>query len=224
MLYAVDSKEEVLTGDTSVLTDDQINSVTYQFKRCERVSEDEMFRRFKKEYFVEKFKTDQANDCDEVSFGSSDGFYNAGNASKNNTYGNISPKANRKKYTHYPQMGYYLIPKLYGYFPFLDCDSQKQYDETCVELNMNNVQYVAYKSNKYDHHWIFCDQQGSFDETLKFIEEYPCDPRYAWVASYKREFCVRATTKKNFTPKRITDIEDTMSDDFRYWLRCFQKH
>ena len=218
MLYAVDSGR-VLDGDITMLTDEQKLQAGYQFVKSDIVSEAEMFRRFKKEMFTEKHRVDilNKNNLD-------DGFGVTSRLSPNGSSVVPSTPFGRKAYTGYPIRGYYLIPKLYNYFPFLDCDSTREFDDCCVELNMNDVPFVGYQSNKYGSCWIFCDRQGSFEKTLKFIEAYPCDPRYAWVAGYKKEFCVRATTKHNFTPKRITDIADDMTDDFKYWLSCFENH
>jgi len=214
MLYAVDTGRELTADGGDSIDMPKVDA--YRFKQCEVVSEEEMFRRFKKEYFIIKHKAEedsrrkQQHPFDTRYTGAS-GFP-------------PTSEVQRKTYPPYPLHGYFIVPKLYGYFPFLDCDSKRQYDNCCVELNMNDVNYVAYQSREPDHYWIFCDKQGDFEETLKFIEGYPCDPRYAWVASYKKEFTIRALPKARFYPKRISEINNDMSDDFKYWLSCFEKH
>lgn len=95
----------------------------------------------------------------------------------------------------------FVIPKVYNYYPFLDCDTSEQYHNCCALLFRDNINFVSYKSSPAkDSYWIFCDNEGSFEDSLKFMQTYPADPRYAWVASYKHEFCVRAIPKSGLVP------------------------
>lgn len=126
----------------------------------------------------------------------------------------------------FPFKGSYIIPKMFGYFPFLDCDDENTYTEAKFQLATDNIPYTAYKSNlRGNHYWIFCDKQGELDETIDFIESYPCDHRYPWLARHKRELCVRAIPKENYTPVHDEDyLSDEFTDDFAYWNSQFVKY
>lgn len=124
------------------------------------------------------------------------------------------------------RMKLYIIPKLYYYFPFLDCDSEDEYHYCCSELSNDNIQYQSYisslKENKHKY-WIFCDLEFNFDECLKFLLKYPCDQKYTWVASYKKEFCVRALPKKGFIIKK-QENEYKFSSNFQHWIKDFDNY
>lgn len=125
-----------------------------------------------------------------------------------------------------PFSGYYLIPKLFGYFPFLDCDTPDVYADAIVHLKLDDIPFKAYRSNRMrESYWIFCDRQGTFNDTLDFIEGYPGDHRYSWIARHKQEMCVRAVPKYGAIPSFDDDhMVNTYTDDFKYWVSRFDKY
>lgn len=118
----------------------------------------------------------------------------------------------------------FIIPKLYEYYPFLDCDNADMYNECVYLLEKDDVSWISYKSTPTKgSYWIFCDKPGSFDVTLDFIKNYPADPRYAWVAGYKKEFCVRALPRDNQTPVRH-ESRGSFSKGFEFWISDFDDY
>ena len=125
-----------------------------------------------------------------------------------------------------PYRGMFIVPKLYGYFPFLDCDDHESYDEAVFELELHDIPYKSYTTNPTTGaHWIFCDQQDNFENTLKFIESYPSDHRYEWIAKYKEEFCVRAVPKYGNIPTFCDEhLVSNYTNDFKYWISEFDSY
>ncbi len=124
-----------------------------------------------------------------------------------------------------PFSGAYIVPKMFGYFPFLDCDDLNTYTEAKFELSADGIPHSCYKSNKYNHYWIFCDKQCEINEAIDFIESYPCDHRYPWIARFKQELCVRAVPKGTYAPVHEENhLEESFTDDFTYWNSQFVKY
>lgn len=127
-----------------------------------------------------------------------------------------------------PLMDIYLIPKLYGYFPFLDCDTEDQFEECRIALEYDKIKYAAYHSSSNGYglngRWIFCDVEGTFEDTLAFIKKYPADGKYSWVAEHKNEFCVRAVPKFNHVPTQIQIDDSKFSRNFKFWIDDFNRY
>jgi hypothetical protein len=98
------------------------------------------------------------------------------------------------------------------------------YNETIALLDTDNISWVSYKSTpSKNSFWVFCDKFGTFDEVLSFIERYPADPRYAWVAGHKREFCIRGIPRLNQVPQKY-QTNGTLSGGLQFWISEFDEY
>lgn len=225
-----------INGEKLELTDTQKWAVNrgrgnhYEFIGVKQVSEAEMFRIFKKNKSIRE-------SMDRIDRGSSindtqamDSIFAQAMLGTSSGHRPIqATKTPKKKETYhhrFPHSGAYIIPKMFGYFPFLDCDDLSSYTEAKFQLCADNIPYISYKSSeKTDHYWIICDKQGEINETIDFIETYPGDHRYPWIARYKQELCIRAIPKSGYVPHEDERYMDTeFSDDFAYWNSQFVKY
>lgn len=220
MLFGIDNIEErCVVPDADIQIHQRRdeffqNFGEYKFTKVSLVTEEEMFSRFKKNFFIgESVKNIRGQ------------AYPIGDPTKGANIGaTYFPNSAPRRYL-FPTTGCYIIPKLFGYFPFLDCDDNKTYEDAKVHLNMNDIPYVAYESSYANKHWIFCDKQMPFDQTLAFIESYPHDHRYTWISQFKEEFVVRALPKNNRKPKFVEDnLVSNFTDDFKFWIQKFDKY
>jgi hypothetical protein len=244
MIFAIDDGMLDIADDVSLRDTER-----YQMVKTKQVTEAECFRVFRKNknIFESKYRIENAQEIGEVEFDIDD-FNNMMQAvmphvtTKNgNSYqqmvatkplkkkprkSNISARSNYAHKNLFPFSGAYIVPKMFGYFPFLDCDDLNSYTEAKFQLSADGIPYTAYRSSKYDeHHWIFCDRQCGINEAIDFIETYPCDHRYPWIARYKQELCIRAIPKKGYAPHHEENhLEDEFSDDFAYWNSQFVKY
>lgn len=126
----------------------------------------------------------------------------------------------------FPFNGLFLVPKLFGYFPFLDCDTETMYADAIFHLRLDNIPFRTYRSNHLrKSYWIFCDWQESIDDVLDFVESYPGDHRYSWIARHKKEMCVRAVPKYNTVPSFEDDyLVNSYTEDFKYFIKKFDDY
>lgn len=175
----------------------------YTFATCEQVDEDTLFNTFLKV----KFRTESLQ--------------------RVITRDAIAGRSNSSPYK-YPYNGLFIIPKLYGYFPFLDCDDRDVCEEATYHLESNNVPYTCFKSStSKDSYWIICDKEDTFDNTLEFIKQYPADHRYAWVAEHKQEFCIRAVQKyPDGVPAEVNTYDGVngFSGNYKFWINSFKEY
>ena len=139
----------------------------YSFYGIKPVSEEELFQEFKRKWFHKhsKVRLDIARDM-----GGMDRY-------KNRPINVHTGKQSQIK-IDIPFTGSYIIPKLFNYFPFLDCDDEDTYENAKFNLALEGIPYKAYKSNKNnDSYWIFCDHQVPLEEAINFIASHPCDHR-----------------------------------------------
>lgn len=119
----------------------------------------------------------------------------------------------------------YVIPKVYDYFLFLDCDDKTQYDECTMQLQQDEIPYISYRSSpKKESFWIFCDRFGTVDDILSLMNMYPADPKYHWVAKHKREFCIRAIPKFGTNPEKHESFGTQFSKQFSFWISEFDDY
>ena len=181
---------------------------SYEFKEVEIISEEQAYQHYRTKKMQrlqmhrERLRT-EANTID-------------------TRYAGVTPNASPPPFK-VGLVDIYIIPKLFNYFPFLDCDSQEEYEDCCSHLESDGVRFVSYQSSNRGY-WIFCDKAMDFDNTISFIKQYPADGRYSWIAEYKREFCVRAIPKKGIIPERIVADDSDLSREFKFWLECFDQY
>ena len=229
----------IFAVDDGVLKVDEGDSLLggvnqYKLVKTKQVTEEECFRVFRKNKNIVESKqrinnSNLLNVVDDV-----DPMFqtigNLTNTLKSNrhfgSHGSVSLKSEFEHTNLFPFSGAYIVPKMFGYFPFLDCDDVNSYTEAKFQLSADNIPYSTYRSSRVDnHYWIFCDRQCSLDEAIDFIEMYPCDHRYPWLARYKRELCIRAIPKQGYAPHHDeNNLEDEFSDDFTYWNSQFVKY
>lgn len=220
MIFGID--DGIVEHDVDL---DGVTVNKYHLINTKQVDEAEMFRVFRKTKNIieSKYRIECKTSINFEDYGLS----SAPSMSKNAGY--KIPKTAEYVLEHkhmFPFSGAYIIPKMFGYFPLLDCDDLNTYTEAKFQLIADGIPYISYKSsNAGDHYWIFCDRQCGLDEAIDFIETYPCDHRYPWIARYKRELCVRAIPKLNYIPHQDDDnLATEFSDDFTYWNAQFVKY
>jgi hypothetical protein len=244
MIFGIEGDEIDLTVQQAQMVKDK-DIGDYRMMSAVQVTEQEMFRIFKKNKNIadSKYKLEYGDDdCDDIEEVNTATFNNPiKNSSILSQVTNLGVSSigvrqkgrKRKKYnltatkqySKFPYGGAYIIPKMFGYFPFLDCDDVNTYTEAKFQLSADNVPHSCYKSNKHNHYWIFCDKQCEINEAIDFIESYPCDHRYPWVARYKQELVVRAIPKADYCPRHTENhLKEEFSDDFAYWNSQFVKY
>jgi hypothetical protein len=210
MIFAInDESQDQLEIFTDSLYGLNETRPSYKFDKVKIVSEDEMYNNYRQiiSSKVSRYYTSSAR-----SRISDDGEV----LSNNDIIANI-------KLNHFT--GSYMIPKVYNYFPFLDCDSEMIYDDVVFDLGVDNIPHVSYRSSDGDNYWIFCDRAGSFDDTLAVIKKYTSDHRYAWIAEKKEEFCVRAIPKHGYIPNTVDSyLTNEFTDEFIFFINSFNKY
>jgi hypothetical protein len=212
MIFAVNDDSgdqlEIIEHINTPFKDSYGMKQTYKFDKVKIVSEDEMYREFRHAIAAKVSKYHSCNitmDDDGV------------------VVKRKGPDISSLKVNHFT--GAYLVPKVYNYFPFLDCDSKDICDDVIFDLGVDNIPYIVYESSSDEHYWVFCDHAGIFDDTLSFIKQYTSDQRYAWIAEEKREFCVRAIPKNGYIPKQIdSHLDDEFTDEFKFFIKSFDDY
>lgn len=233
MLFAINDLDNPIVIESNASKFDP-----YELTAVKPASEAEMFQFFRKQFQLKESINAQklSMEIDEAFAGVSNQYQNiptgmANYVNKNGVKYTKPPTAPTggahmsRKYS-FPTSGCYIIPKLFGYFPFLDCDSLRSFNDAKVSLALDDIPYVAYKSSKSaNKFWIFCDKQMPFYDALRFIESYPHDHRYSWVAGYKKELCVRAVAKYFQIPAFVEDhLVSSFTDDFTFWVKKFDEY
>lgn len=221
MLFAIDNKEDRIHVDTEI----GLRGVSkgYEFQGVRLATEDDMLKHYKKTLFIQQSNYRMkcggyAPDVDRIT-AKMQGVNQAG----------MSPRKRTVEMSSSPQpptYGMYIVPKMFNYFPFMDCDDGATFEDCKFHLTLEDVPYVAYKSNpQTDSYWIFCDRQLPLFEAIDFIEQFPCDHRYAWMARHKKELCVRALPKYGAIPTFNEDhLVSSFTDDFKYWIAQFNDY
>jgi hypothetical protein len=231
MLFAIDDKDNIIEVDveTARMGADR----DYKFKGVTPATEDDMLKHYKKTMFINQSNHRlKADDCDgDVLTAKMQGVNQVGNPQVRTTPSMTSRYINVKAQMQSsppqpPTYGMYIVPKMFNYFPFMDCDDEATFEDCKFHLTLDDIPYVAYKSNpQTDSYWIFCDRQLPLYEAIDFIEQYPCDHRYAWIARHKKELCVRALPKYGAIPTFNEDhLVNSFTDDFKYWIAQFNDY
>jgi len=214
MIFATDSGEVVIVEGVEK---------PYNFFKSKEVSEQELFTLWKQEMFNYRGRKDL---IDPLMSRYNIPKYNSTQHSglttiKLGAMCNVKCEAEKI----FPFHGVYIVPKLYGYFPFLDCDTKEQQAECLFHLELDKIPHVIIESSKHSK-WIICDREGNFKDTLSFIKSYPADPRYSWIAEYKEEFVIRGAPKMNKPPVLVerNDMGKGFSKNFQFWLDDFEKY
>lgn len=213
MLFAIDG--EVFKRSAPAYSD----LGEYTFKSVVPVSEDKMFKQFKKNKSLSESMYN-LNDSREYRY------IRQNDPVTMQMAVNRVPVNSERPPFKIPFKGVYIIPKMYEYFPFLDCDSAECFENVKFNLALDNIPYKSYKSNYLsDSYWILCDRQCPLDEAIEFIETYPADHRYSWIAKEKQELCIRAAPKGNWLPTLVDEhLDSEFTNDFKYFTVQFEDY
>ena len=128
MLFAIDDpkqKFEIPSRSYNLLDPNggSFENESYKFNGTKHATEEEMFAYFKKQLFIAESISSLRIDT-----------YRAKAAKAN---GSPSRIVNDRQHHKFHHTGVYIVPKLFGYFPFLDCDNMATYEDAKFHLNMD---------------------------------------------------------------------------------------
>lgn len=213
MFFAKDSIESITISGTLPAKFNKYGGIqkaeraySYSFPHVEYLSEEEAVQYFKQKFNYWTFFNNQKSNL---------------KATKSPTPEETPPSFNIS------HIDLYLFPKVFDkWFPFLDCDTDLQYQSCIGVLGDKNIPHVVYNSSENENKkWIFCDVESSFENAIKFIESCPADPAYVFCAKHRKHLCVRAFPKKGIIPTKIdSHLEDNFSNRFKFWIDEFDDY